>query len=385
MIQLLNIRGVTIRAHGSAAVFFVLLFFLLGTTFFPQMLPNQREQTYWSAGFICTLWVYLSFLAHELGRTLVARWRGVPAETITLVMMGARSDVRGENARPMDEVLFSAAGPVVSLVLAVVFGVARFVLPGLSDPLMLFLESILLLNIWLGLFNLLPSLPLDGGRVVRGLVWQITDDYSRATWVATLFSRGLAFTMLLGGLVLLLAALDGERSQIPPILGFDPRVFGVITMVAAWFLNNGARGAYRQVQIQNRFRGVPVSQLMSHDPPTTVPWTRLDEVIREYFVERGERAVLVVRDENLLMGLVTYADARKVPRAEWAGRAVGEVMTPVSNLITVSPEDNVETAVRHMAERHFNQLPVVADGRIVGLIARVNVIRYLNVKEEIGR
>jgi Zn-dependent protease/CBS domain-containing protein len=384
MIQLLTIRGVPVRAHGSAAIFFVLLFLLLATTFFPKMLPNQREPTYWSAGFICTLWVYLSFLAHELGRTLVARWRGIPAESITVAMMGARSDIRGENARPMDEVLFSAAGPLVSLVLALCFAAARFALPGLSDPLMLFLESILLLNIWLGLFNLFPALPLDGGRVVRGLFWQVTNDYSRATWLATMMSRSLALVMLVGGVLLVVAALDSERSQIPPVLGFDPRVFGFLIIAAAWFLNNGARGAYRQVQIQARFRGVPVSRLMSREPPTVQPWSRLDEVVREHFVERGERAVAVVREGNVLMGLVAYADVRKVPRTEWVGRAVGEVMTPVSNLVVVSPDDSVEAAVRHMAERHYNQLPVVVDGRLVGLIARVNIIRYLNLKDEVG-
>jgi CBS domain-containing protein len=234
----------------------------------------------------------------------------------------------------------------------------------------------------LGVFNLLPTLPLDGGRAVRGLLWHRTGDYTLATRIASGIGRSIAAILVISGLALLLLSLDPVHSPIPSVLGYDPRMVGLVAILLAWFLNNGARNAYRQVMLQGRFAGISVSQLMTRDPSTVSPWNSLDEIVAQHFLQRGERAVTVVRDQNVLAGLVTYGDVRKVPRSAWTSRAAGEVMTPAARLVTVGPDDNVEVAIRHMAERHFNQLPVVADGHLVGMIARVNILRFIDLKDK---
>ncbi len=376
-----NVRGIPIRFHVSAAVAFAALVLMLASAYLPSILPAERGPTYWSVGFISTFFLFLSTIAHELGHSLVARARGIPVESITLVLFGGSSDIRRDNEKPLDELLIAVSGPGVSLLIAALAAGARYGIPNQSQPLTLFLESVVLLNIWLGCFNLLPTLPLDGGRALRGLLWRQTGDYRRATHIASLVGRGVAAALLTGGVALFIISLDAERSPVTSIWGYEPRLVALVAVAGAWFLNGGARSAYRQVELQGRFAGVKVSDLMTPDPATIAPWTRLEEVVAQHFLQRGERAVAVVREGDTLVGLVTYRDVRKAPRAEWASRAAGEVMTPADRLVTVSPSDPADLAVRHMAQRHLNQLPVVLDGRLVGMIARINVLRFLELKD----
>lgn len=377
-----TIRGIPVRAHPSAGIAFVLLLMLLAQVYFPALLPEIGGPTHWSVGFVSTLFLFLSTVAHELGHSLVARARGIQVESITLVMFGGTSNIQRDGQKPLDELLISVSGPSTSLVLAGLAALARITIPNQSQPLMLFLESVFLLNVWLGVFNLLPTLPLDGGQAIRGLLWLQMGDYQRATRLASLAGRAVAALFLAAGIALLVVTIDVERSPISTIAGYDPRMVAVIAILVAWFINNGARAAYRQVMLQGRFAGVTVAEVMTPEPVRVTPWTSLDEVVNRHFLQRGERAVPVVRDDTVLMGLVAYSDVRRVPRPDWPKRAAGEVMTPTAQLVTVSPQDALEAAVRHMAERHLNQLPVVAaDGRLVGMIARVNVLRFLEMKQ----
>jgi CBS domain-containing protein len=292
-------------------------------------------------------------------------------------MFGGSSDIGTDDQRPSDECLIAISGPAVSILVTGLALAARWGVPNPSQPLAIFLESLILLNLWLGIFNLLPTLPLDGGRLIRGLLWQRSGDYQWATRIAALIGRGLAFTIFGAGLALFIASLDGARSQVPSIAGVDPRSIAIVAMLVGWLLNWGARTAQRQVMLQGRFSGVLVSQLMVSDPPRVHPWTPLTEVVEQEFLQRGERGVAVVREDDALVGLVAYRDARKIPTSDWPNRAAGEVMTPVAELITVTPEDNAEVAIRHMAQRHFNQIPVVAEGRLVGMISRGDVLRFV--------
>jgi Zn-dependent protease/CBS domain-containing protein len=384
MFPLTSIRGIAIRVHVSALAAFLGLLLLLASGYFPALLPQERALTYWAVAFLCTLALFLSNLAHELAHSLVAQARGIPVDAVTLFLFGVSSDINQDRERPSDEMLISMSGPLLSLGIAAVAAAARFGLPNPSQPLALFLEAVLLLNVWLGAFNLLPTLPLDGGRVLRGLLWKLAGDYRRATWIASIVGRALAGLLLFSCVALLILSLDQERSPIPAMAGYDPRVMGAAGIFLAWFLNRGAVSAYRQVEMQGKVAGVCVADVMTREPPIVQPWTSIEEVVSDHFLQRGERAVAVARGENLLVGLVAYADIRRIPRTEWATRAAGEVMTPLAKLITVAPTDSVEAAIRHMAQGHLNQLPVVVDGQLVGMVARVNILRFLEVKDSSG-
>jgi Zn-dependent protease len=372
----------------SAIVAFVGLLLLLASGYFPSVLPNQQERTYWSVAFISTLFLFLSTIMHELGHSLVARARGVAVSSITLVFFGGSSDIRRTDERPLDELLIAVSGPGASLLFALTIVGIRMALPPPGStwttdpmPLMIFLESTILLNLWLAGFNLLPTLPLDGGRALRGLLWLGTGDYRKATRIASIVGQTIAAALFLGGAALFVLTLDVTRNPMPSIFGFDSRMIALIALLIAWFVNNSARAAYRQVVLEGRFVGVNVEQIMTTEPGTVTPWTSLEEVVTQHFLQRGERAVAVIRDERSFMGLVAYSDVRKIPRDAWGTRAAGEVMTPATRVLSVTPDDGIDLAIRHMAERHLNQLPVLVEGKLVGMVTRANVLHFLELDD----
>ncbi len=383
---IMSVRGVVVRAHVSAVIAFVGLLLLLASSLFPSVLPRQREVTYWSVAFITTLFVFASTVTHELGHSLVARARGVGVSSISLVFFGGTSDIRRDDERPLDELLIAISGPCASLVLALIMSGIRFTLLPAGTawtpdptPLMIFLEAIIFLNLWLAGFNLLPTLPLDGGRALRGLLWLSTGDYRKATRIASIVGQLMAAALFVSGAVLFVLTLDVARNPVPTVFGYDSRMAALVAVIVAWFINNSARNAYRQVVLEGRFAGVTVDKVMTTEPGTVTPWTSLEEVVNQHFLQRGERAVAVVRDEMHFMGLLAYADVRKIPRSQWGSRAAGEVMTPAAKVLSVSPEDGIDLAIRHMAERHLNQLPVLEEGKLVGMISRANVLRFLEL------
>jgi Zn-dependent protease/predicted transcriptional regulator len=379
---LTSIAGIAIRAQASSAFAFAILLIVLATLYLPGFLPEAQAQTRWAVAFLSTLALFLSTLARELARCIIARQRGMAVQSITFMVFGCVSDVRRDGERALDEALISGGAPLISLVIAGVIGLILALAPGLSEPLVIFLFSVFLLNLWVGLFNLLPALPLDGGRALRGILWHWTGDFARATWIASTIGRVFAAVFFLAGLALLVTSFDEAQRPFRSILGYEPRMVGIGAMLLAWFLNSGARGAQRQLALQGRFQGVTVSDIMTAEPPMVNPWTSIGELVATHFVQTGERAVAVVRDNDLLVGLVAYSDVQRVPRGEWGSHGAGEVMTAVKDLITVAPEDQIDVAVRYMAEKHLNQLPVVKNGRLVGMVARVNVLRFISPKDD---
>lgn len=380
-VPLFTLGGIAIRAHVSAIVAFLGLLLLLAAGYFPSVLPNELERTYWAVAFSSTLFLFLSIIAHELGHSLAARARGLDVNAITLAFFGGSSDIRQADQRPGDELVISVAGPGISFLVALGLLGIRLALPAPSPPLTIFLESIILLNFWLTGFSLLPTLPLDGGRALRGLLWLGTGDRHKATRIASGVSQAVAAALFLAGILLFIMTLDVAHNPLPTILGYESRLVALVALLVAWFLNTSARAAYRQVLLEGRFAGVKVEQVMSTEPSAVPPWTSLEEIVTQHFLQRGERAVAIVRDNRTFMGIVTYSDIRKLDRSQWTARAAGEIMTPADRVLSVAPGDGLDVAIRHMAERHLNQLPVLVDGQLVGMITRANVLRFLELAE----
>lgn len=375
-----TLAGIAFRVRVSALLAFLGLLWFLAAWYLPAAFPSERALTHWSLAFLSTLSLYLSTIAHELGHCLAARARSVRVQTITLSLFGGSSDIRSEEQKALDEFLISLAGPVVSGCAATIALGVRLALPSPSPPLTLLLEALFLLNLWLSAFNALPMLPLDGGRALRGLLWHLQGDYLRATRAATTVGRVLAAAVAAGSLALFILSFDGGKVPLLASLGSDARFFALLGLLAAWFLNNAARNAYRQALLQHRLGGLTVSQLMTPNPPVVSPAVHLDEILSHHLQAGGQRAVAVVRGDNVLVGLVTWSDIAKVPAKERGARTAGEVMTAAAALVTVSPDDPVDIAIQHMAQRHLNQLPVLSDGRVVGMIARRNVLRLADAE-----
>ncbi|HEY8476185.1 MAG TPA: site-2 protease family protein [Chloroflexota bacterium] len=363
---LFRVGGIEVRADATWVVAVALITGTLALGQLPLAYPGWSRAAYWAAGAAAALLLFGSVLVHELAHAFVAISRGIPVKGITLFIFGGVAALGREPQRPRDEFLVAIVGPIASLALALVFWALAALTPNRTPPEALFAQ-LATINALLAGFNLLPGFPLDGGRVLRAAIWGATGSYRRATEVAALVGLGLAFILIMWGL---LRALTGD------LLG------GLWTAFIGWFLQGAADASRREAAFQDAFRGLRVRQLMDDAPATTTPDTPIETLVYDELLMRGKRA-LPVCDGQRLLGIVSLTDVKHVPQDRWSTTTVGEIMTR-SPLHTVGPLDEVARALRLMAEHEVHQLPVVEDGRLVGLLNRADLIRYLQFREELG-
>lgn len=366
-----RIGGIEIRIHWSWLIIFILLTWSLALFFFPVLFPTIPLTTSWIISAISSVLLFVSVLVHEMSHSLVAKAEGIPVSSITLFVFGGVSNIEREPPTAQDEFLMAAAGPAASLVIGVIC-FALFSLLGsiASIPILGILFALAFYNVTLAVFNLIPGFPLDGGRIFRAIVWAITGSLREATNIATAVGHLFAYIFIFGGLLL---ALTGEFLS------------GIWLVFIGWFLNNAASMSNQQVQIESRLRGVHVSAAMQ-PPPAAIPAaTSVFDYVENFVLARNLRALPVVEPSGQLVGLVTLSDARQVPRNAWQSTTVGQIMRPIGQLALAQPDEQLIQALQDMSRSDVNQLPVIQQGRLVGLLTRGDVMRYLQIREEIGQ
>jgi Zn-dependent protease/CBS domain-containing protein len=365
-IHLARIAGIDVGIHYTWLFAFALIVWSLAAGLFPSTAPGFPPLTYWILGIAAALALFASVLVHEFSHSLMALARGLRVHSITLFIFGGVSTIAGEAERSLDEFLIAVVGPISSFVLAGIFWAAGQV-PGLDGtPLGAFVEYLASVNLILGVFNLVPGFPLDGGRVLRSIVWAVSGSLRRATQVASYVGQGFGFLLILWG--------------VSRLLGGD--VFGGLwTAFIGWFLNSGAESSRQQQALTEDLRGVRVGQVMDLEPAMAEPSMTVQEFVFDHVVRRGERALLVA-DAGQLQGIVTITDAKEVPQELWTGTPVRRIMTAVP-LKTVPVDADLAAALQLMVEGTLNQVPVVERERVVGLLRRADVLRYLQLRDEL--
>ena len=364
-----KIRGIEIGINYTWLIALGLISWSLAVGVFPEMFPGWDQATYWIVAIIATLLLFGSVLAHELTHSFVAQSLGMRVQSISLFIFGGVSNIVGEARRAKDELYIAIAGPLSSLALAVLFGLALLLFRSVNEQLAAILFYLAAINVMLAVFNLIPGFPLDGGRVFRAIVWGITHSFRRATRIATGLGKGIAYLFIFGGLYL---AFSGNFLS------------GIWLAFIGWFLSEAAEASYRQMTVQESLRGVHVADLMTPRPVTVDMHMSLREVVDAYLLRQNVRTLPVVDAAGELVGLLTLNEIRAVPAERWPEVTVAEVMTPAEHLHTVTPRDDVSQALRTLSEEDVNQLPVVENGHLVGLLSRGNLIRFLQVREELG-
>ncbi len=365
--RIIRIAGFDIRVHYTWLFAFVLVTWTLAQGFFPLSYPGWDAPTYWATAAVAALLLFASVLVHEVAHSIVARLRGIGVRDITLFIFGGVSNVEEEAKDAWDELRISAVGPLTSMALAGVFyGLSQITGPR-NDPLAAIADYLALVNLMVAAFNLLPGFPLDGGRVLRSLIWMGTKDFVRATRVATMVGQVFAFLFIIGGVFL---ALSGNFLN------------GIWIAFIGWFLNSAADASRRDVETREAFRGVRVEVLMGATPETVTADVSIDELVHNRFLAGGRRALPVLRDGRL-EGIVTVTDVKKGQRDAWASTRVGDIMTR-EPLHTVRPDSELTEALGLMAEKDLNQVLVMKDGALVGLLSRADIIRYLQYRSELG-
>ena len=362
-----KVAGIDIYAHISWFIIFVLLTWSLASDWFPQFFAGWSNGTYWIAALISTLLLFVCVLAHEMAHALVARAYQLTVKGITLFVFGGIAQIEQEVKRPGIEFQIAIAGPIASLLLAGAAFLLALPFSESTAPTEAVLEYLAVSNLLLGLFNLIPGFPLDGGRVLRSIVWKVTGDYPRATRVASWVGQGFGYLFILLGIGLF---FTGNF--------FD----GLWIAFVGWFLLSAAQAANAEVILRTTLQGVRVSQVMDPHPVTVPANISLQKVVDEYFLPLGIRAVPVVQGEYL-SGLITLRDIARVERERWTYTPVGHVMHLLEQVYTVAPEQELQEVLQEMVARDINQVPVTKDGRLTGLLSRESIVRYLQVRQSL--
>jgi Zn-dependent protease/predicted transcriptional regulator len=339
-----------------------------------------------ASGVAASLLLFASVIAHELAHSVVAIRNGTPVKSITLFIFGGVAQITREAARPMAELAMAAAGPLCSLTLAGVFAGITFLFSSGGGTLICDLTGLLAyINAMLALFNLIPGFPLDGGRILRALLWRGTGNYRRATHIASWAGRGIAYILIFGGITLVFGCILTKATLIMTIFGntiylgaFD----GFWLALIGWFLHYAATTSYRQMELHESLRGFTARDVMTHDCPTVPPNLSLKELVQSYILPTGHSYFLVA-EEGRLRGIITLYNVKMVPQTHWDLTRVGEIMTPLSELVAVQPDDDALSILERMAKRNVNQAPVVKEGIILGMIARDNLIRFIQLRSEL--
>jgi Zn-dependent protease/CBS domain-containing protein len=363
-----RIAGIDIYINISWIIILVLLTVSLATGWFPQLYHGWSRATYWVVGLISAILLFVSVLVHELAHSLVARRRGLPVKNITLFIFGGVSNIEQEPKSTGVEFQVAVVGPLASILIGVVCFLLQLPLRGTDSPLEGILFYLAATNVLLGVFNLIPGFPLDGGRVLRSIIWKITGSLRKATQAASLVGQIIAYLFIFWGIWQF----------------FGGNVLGGIWIgFIGWFLLSAAQSANSQVMLQSMFRGVTVGDVMSTNPLTVPANISLQRLVDEYFLPHGLRSALVMQADQLA-GLITLSDIRHVPREQWGQVPVGHAMIPLERLHVVSPQQSLNDVLPLMAGRDVNQLPVVQDGRLVGILSRDAIVRFLEVRRGLG-
>lgn len=351
-------RGIRIDIHASWVIIFVLLVVGMSAGF-SQQFPHWSAVEVFATAVLTALIFFASIVAHELGHSLVAIRRGIPVHSITLFIFGGVAELSRDSESADDELWIALAGPLVSAGLAAAFLLLAWVGAGLYEPIPVALGWLGLVNLVVAVFNMIPGFPLDGGRVLRALVWKASGDARKGINVAVIGGRLVAYGLFAMALLNIL------------VLG-NP-LGGLWLVLIAWFLLTMAQNQGRMFDMKERLGKVTARQLSSHELPLAVTGTSIRDWIDQQVLPTGQRAFLVQNPDDGI-GIVSFSDARKIPNEAWATTPIDAIMTPRERWIWVSPDTPAVDVLQRMTSNDLNQLPVMADNRVIGWINRQQLL-----------
>lgn len=364
-----RVMGIGIDLHPSWLVIGFLVAYSLATVQFPLQYPGWGDGLYWGIGILTSILFLGSVLAHELSHAVVARRLGVTVSRITLFVFGGAATMEAEPMRPRDEALIAGAGPLSSLVIGL--GLVVIDLLVAQEQVAALVGWLAFINISLGAFNLVPGFPMDGGRILRALLWRVRGDRYAATRIAAMVGQLIGYLIIAGGV----------------LMAFSPGglVAGIWLALIGWFLSSAAESAAAQTGIERTLRGVHVRDVMETDPPSVSPNESVADLVHDRLLRGEHRTFLVRHDDGGLAGIVSLTDIRRVPRDDWEQARVTDVMTRWGDLATITPEAEVQAGIKLMEERGVDQLPVLGEGRAVaGLLTRRGVMRLIETRLRLG-
>lgn len=368
-LKLMTVRGIDVRIDYSWFFIFALVLLSLSAGYFPRAYPDQAQPVYWITGFFATLLFFLSVIIHELAHSLMALRSGIHIPEITLFIFGGVSRLSEDASDPKTEFEIAIVGPLTSFVLAILFGLVYYLLRGTQPSIVVELFGYLSwINIALGIFNLLPGYPLDGGRVLRAFWWWKTGSVVEATRLASDWGKGLAIAlMVLGGLQIFAGNLIG----------------GVWIILIALFLRGIAEASYQEVAMRHTIEGARANDVMIRNVITASPDMSLKRAISDLFLRYGYRG-FPVTDDSRVLGVISLANVKGLSEEEQEKKSVREVMQPLSSDITLREETPVAEALKRSAQTGSSHFLVLSDDRLVGMVTYTGMLRFMEVRRALA-
>ena len=372
--QIGRVFGIPIRLHASWFLVFAFVTWTLAVGYLPESLPGQAEPRYWGMAAAAALLLFVSVLLHELGHSAVALRYRIPIGHITLFVFGGVAHMQREPPRPRAECLIALAGPAVSFALAGGLFGAGSLMESRPD-----LEGVVVLtmllgtvNLQLGVFNLIPGFPLDGGRVLRAALWAWSGDFIKATRLSAWAGYGVGGLIVASGALLLVGAASGS---VPSILAAN----GSWIVILGLFLIGAARGSVRQAMLQAALSHLSVADVMIRNVVTLDGALTVEEAVSNYFLPHGF-AAFPVTEEGRAIGLLTTAEIHAVPRSRWPSVLVRDTMQRWSASLETAPAVPIVQVMGQMIREGRSRLAVVDEGKLIGLVTRTGIRRALELK-----
>jgi len=369
-IEIFKVAGIQVAIDYSWLVIFALILWSLASGYFPGQYPGYSTGIYWLVGLVATILFFGSVLAHELCHAAMGNRLGEGVHRITLFIFGGMAELEHEPRSGIDELKIAAVGPLSSLVMAGIFWlIAREVAAAPATALWKAVFSYLaFINLALALFNLLPGFPLDGGRLLRAALWMRWGDLRRATAAAADWGNTIAWGLIaFGAMEIFAGALVG----------------GMWLIFIGLFLRSAASSGYQNLIVEQALSGACVGDIMVRDPIVLGPDETVADAIENYFLRYGFGGFPVAADGKGL-GVAALAQVRDCPASERARMRISEVMRPADGTIEIAPGAGVIDAIRQMVAADIGRLLVVDDGKLVGLITRTGVMRYVHTKTQLS-
>lgn len=365
-LKLFTVMGIKITLDYSWLIIFVLVLWSLSAGYFPHFFPEYSIKMYWLAGFVATLLFFASIVLHELSHSITAIKHGVKIPEITLFLFGGVAHLSEDPKTPQMEFKVAIAGPLMSFALAALFWVVATIAEGrLSNLVTAVFEYLSFINLALGVFNLIPGYPLDGGRILRAIVWWRSGSIKKATKLASDIGKGFAWTLIFFGVLRLFAgALIG----------------GMWLIFIGMFLRGIAASGYRDLVEKQSLENIKVKDAMITDIISAPPDITVRQMVDEYFLAKGHGGFPVVKD-NEPVGLITLAQVKESLSSGRENNTTEDEMLPISDDITVRPESSMLEASMKMSRAGVGRLLVMENGSMTGLVTKRDILRYLEIGE----
>jgi len=363
-----NLLGIPLYINVSWLVIFAVVTLSLAHGQFPAVFPGWSPPLALGVAVVTSLLFFTSIVIHEMAHSLVARSIGLPVRSITLFILGGVAQIKRDATHPGAELAMAAAGPLASFALSALFATIWALTRNAWEPVPAVAAWLAFNNFVLGAFNMLPGYPMDGGRVLRALLWWATGNQRLATRIAVLIGRGMAYGMITMGVTVI-------------VLNPAQYLTGAQFAFVGWFLNMAASSSGRQARLRDALEGYTAGDLMSPNLVSVPGHLPVQRVVEDYLSPEVLRRGLIVVDGSRLRGLVSMSDLHRVPKQQRAYTAVSDAMTPVARLSAIDPTMSALAALEEMEERSVSQLPVVRAGVLAGVVTRFALLGPLQLQK----